>query len=301
MAHAPSGYGEHMQTEQLTWHYDGATIDLGADWSGQGPLVLLLPALSSISTRREMRPLQERLCTNYQTVSIDWPGFGSRPRPRHDWRSEIYSDFLSYLTDAILPPLHAVIAAGHAATFALLHACTHPGIFKRLVLIAPTWRGPLPTMMGGQRPLFDRICQLVDLPVIGPLLYRLNVNRLVIRYMAAGHVYTDTAWLHGERLREKLAVTRLPGARFASVRFVTGKLDPLSTRNEFLDAAQRSPVPLLMVYGAQTPSRSRAEMEALASVPSMRSAKLPLGKLSVHEEFPGLVAEAVEPFLSDRS
>jgi hypothetical protein len=25
-----------MQAEQLTWHYDGKTIELGADWSGQG-------------------------------------------------------------------------------------------------------------------------------------------------------------------------------------------------------------------------------------------------------------------------
>src|SRR6516162_4981748 len=127
-----------MQTEQLTWHYDGTTIELGADWSGQGPLVLLLPALSSISTRREMGPLQERLSTNYQTISIDWPGFGNRPRAHRDWRPKLYSDFLSYLTGSILPPVHAVIAAGHAATFALLHSCTHPGIFKRLVLIAPT-------------------------------------------------------------------------------------------------------------------------------------------------------------------
>ena len=156
-------------------------------------------------------------------------------------------------------------------------------------------------MMDGQRPLFDRICRLVDLPIIGPLLYRPNVNWLVVRYMAAGHVYTDSAWLHGERLREKLAVTRLSGARFSSVRFVTGKLDPLATRTEFLDVAQRSPVPMLMVYGAQTPSRSRAEMEALASVPSIRTAVLPLGKLSLHEEFPDLVAEAIKPFLSDRS
>jgi pimeloyl-ACP methyl ester carboxylesterase len=288
-----------MQTEQLTWHYDGTTIELGADWSGQGPLVLLLPALSSISTRREMGPLQERLSTNYQTISIDWPGFGNRPRAHRDWRPKLYSDFLSYLTGSILPPVHAVIAAGHAATFALLHSCTHPGIFKRLVLIAPTWRGPLPTIMDGQRQLFDRICQLVDLPIIGPLLYRLNVNRLVVRYMAAGHVYTDPAWLHGERLREKLAVTRPAGARFSSVRFVAWKLDPLATRTEFLDVAQRSPVPMLMVYGAQTPSRSRAEMEALASVPSIRTAVLPLGKLSVHEEFPDLVAEAIKPFLLD--
>jgi len=290
-----------MQTEKLTWRHDGMSIELAADWSGQGPLVLLVPALSSISTRREMRPLQERLCANYRTVSIDWPGFGDQPRARHDWRPEIYSDFLSYLSGTVLSPVHAVIAAGHAATFALLHACAHPGSFKRLVLVAPTWRGPLPTMMDGQRPLFDRICRLVDLPIIGPVLYRLNVNRLVIRYMATGHVYTDSAWLHGERLREKLAVTRPSGARFSSVRFVTGKLDPLATRTEFLDAAQRSPVPMLLVYGAQTPPRSLAEMEALESVPSIRTAKLPLGKLSVHEEFPDLVAEAIKPFLSDRS
>jgi len=109
-----------MQTENLTWQRDGMSIELGADWSGQGPLVLLLPALSSISTRREMHPLQERLSANYQTVSIDWPGFGDRPRARHDWRPEIYSDFLSYLTGTVLPPVHAVIAAGHAATFAIL-------------------------------------------------------------------------------------------------------------------------------------------------------------------------------------
>ena len=65
------------------------------------------------------------------------------------------------------------------------------------------------------------------------------------------------------RLREKLAVTRPSGARFASVRFVTGKLDPLATRTEFLDAAQRSPVSMLIVYGAQTPPRSRAEIGSI--------------------------------------
>jgi pimeloyl-ACP methyl ester carboxylesterase len=290
-----------MQTKQLRWRFDSKTIELGCDWSGQGPTVLLLPALSSISTRREMHSLQERLSANYQTIAVDWPGFGNQPRPPHDWQPANYASFLTYLIGTLNSPLFAVIAAGHAATYALAHACAHPETFGRLVLLAPTWRGPLPTMMNGRRPLFDRICRLVDLPIIGPLLYRLNVNRLVVRYMAAGHVYTDSAWLHGERLREKLAVTRPSGARFSSVRFVTGKLDPLATRTEFLDAARRSPVPMLMVYGAQTPSRSRAEMEALGSVPSIRTAVLPLGKLSVHEEFPDLVAEAIKPFLSDQS
>jgi hypothetical protein len=40
-----------MHTKQVTWRLDGKTVELGCDWSGQGPTVLLLPALSSISTR----------------------------------------------------------------------------------------------------------------------------------------------------------------------------------------------------------------------------------------------------------
>ena len=87
-----------------------------------------------------------------------------------------------------------------------------------------------------------------------------------IRYMAAGHVYSDSTGLHRERLREKLAVTRARGARFSSVRFVTGKLDLLGTRAEFLDLARRSKIPMLMIYGAQTPSRSGKEMEGFATV-----------------------------------
>lgn len=290
-----------MQTEQLTWHCDGKAIEIGADWDGRGPKVLLLPALSSISTRCEMRPLQQRLSANYQTLAIDWPGFGDRSSPPLDWRPETYANFLAHVIGRVTPPLHAVIAAGHAATFALAYACAHPKSFNRLILLAPTWRGPLPTMMNGHRPFFDHFCRMVDQPLIGPLLYKMNLNRVVIRHMAAGHVYADPAWLTRERMHEKLAVARAPGARFSSVRFVTGKLDPLATRDEFLGLAQQAAVPMLMVYGAQTPSRSRAEMEALATVPGVQSVCLPAGKLALHEEFHNLVAEAIGPFLIDNS
>jgi hypothetical protein len=46
---------------------NGERIVLGADATGAGPRVLLLPALSSISTRHDMRPLQERLSQRYAT------------------------------------------------------------------------------------------------------------------------------------------------------------------------------------------------------------------------------------------
>jgi pimeloyl-ACP methyl ester carboxylesterase len=288
-----------MECERIVWQWDGRSVDLAMDWQGDGPIVLLLPALSSISTRREMRPLQQRLGAQFRTVAADWPGFGDQPRATLDWRPETYRAFLAFLIGRHLPSVYGVIAAGHGATYALAHSCAYPNSFARLVLLAPTWRGPLPTMMNGQRPVFDRIRRILDQPVVGPLFYRLNVNRFVIRYMAAGHVYSDRSWLHGERLREKLAVTRARGARFSSARFVTGKLDPLAARAEFLDLAHRTGVQMLMIYGAETPPRSRAEMDVLAAQPSMRAVRLPSGKLALHEEFADVVADPIAAFLSD--
>jgi pimeloyl-ACP methyl ester carboxylesterase len=291
-----------MDTRTLDWTWRGKTIRLGADASGTGPKVLLLPALSSISSRREMRALQERLAPRYSTLAVDWPGFGDAARPQVDWTPDAYAAFLAFLLTSVMAHPYAIIAAGHAATYVLKHAAgASPPATARLVLIAPTWRGPLPTVMGGQRPFFERLCRLVDRPGLGPLIYRLNVNRFVMRRMGAGHVYADPAFLGEARLRQKLDVVRAPGARFASVRFVTGRLDPLASREAFLDLARRAAVPILLLYGAETPPRSRAEMEALAAVGGIRTVQLPRGKLAVHEEFPDATIDAIAPFLAEES
>src|ERR1700704_4616803 len=152
-----------MEAAQLTWTWSGKSITLGLDWHGQGPTVLLLPALSSISTRHEMRPLQQRISSQYRTVTVDWPDFGDQPRPPLDWTLDVYAKFLAFVLDTVTPTSHAVIAAGHGASYALAQACAHPRSLGRLVLVAPTWRGPLPTMMNGHRPFFRRLCSMVDL------------------------------------------------------------------------------------------------------------------------------------------
>src|SRR5262249_62177367 len=97
-----------------------------------------------------------------------------------------------------------------AATYALQPAAAAPEATQRLVLLAPTWHGPLPTMMGGDRRFFGRLCRLVDRPGLGPVVYRLNVNRFMVRRMGAGHVYADAAFLNGERLPPKLYLVPQP-------------------------------------------------------------------------------------------
>jgi pimeloyl-ACP methyl ester carboxylesterase len=112
-----------------------------------------------------------------------------------------------------------------------------------------------------------------------------------------GHVYADPDWLTSERLTQKMDVVSAPGARHASIRFVTGMLDLMASRASFLETARGIKEPILVVYGAATPTRSKAEMLALVGLPHVRSVELPFGKLAVHEEFPDAVAEAVRSFL----
>ncbi len=302
-----------IRSRDLHWSWQGQDVVLGVDEAGAGDLVLLFPALSSISTRGEMRPLMERLASDFRVVAVDWPGFGTGSRPPLHWTPDALSAFLNHALQALAvrpqaaaptprdSPRPRVVAAGHAATYVLHHAVHHPGAIDRIALIAPTWRGPLPTMAGGDRPVFARIRRAVEVPFFGPLLYRLNVNDFVVRKMVAGHVYSDARWLTAARLAEKRQVVAAPGARFASAAFVTGGLDRVSSRDDFLTLAMRAALPLLLVYGADTPARSRAEMEALAALPGIRTERLPRGKLAVHEEFPDQVGAAIKPFLGEQS
>ena len=293
--------GVAVAARVLRYDLAGQRVALRADEAGGGPTVVLLPALSTISTRGEMRPLVERLAPRFRVVAVDWPGFGDLPRPRVDWTPDILTDFLARFMSEEAPQAKAIVAAGHAASYALRYALDHPGAVERRALVAPTWRGPRPTMVKGTRPWFARVRAAVDAPGLGALLYRLNISRPVLMRMARAHVYSDPDWLTGGRLDDKRAVTRGSGARHASVRFVTGALDLLASREAFVALARAAAVPILVVYGDESPMRSRAEMEALADLPNVRLAKLDRGKLAVHEEYPDAVAAVVGPFLSEPS
>jgi pimeloyl-ACP methyl ester carboxylesterase len=269
------------------------------DELGEGPSLLALPALSSVSSRKEMRPLAERLAVRFRVVVPDWPGFGTAPAPARPMRPADLQAFLAAFVAERFPsgPV-PIVAAGHAAAYALDLAASRPGAVARLALVAPTWRGPLPTMAQGYKSWQATLRRLVEGSPLGPALYRLNVNRPMVRVMMKEHVLADPARLTPEFLAEKLEVTRRRNARFGTAAFVTGGLDLARSREAFLDLVRRAGVPVLAAWGPQTPKRSAAEMEALAALPGVIRAALPKGALGVHEEEPDAVAAATMGFLT---
>ena len=286
-----------ITSRDIVWKVAGQEVRLGLDEAGEGAPVLLLPALSSISTRQEMHGLIGELAPYFHVVTIDWPGFGDKPRQRLDLNPDLLSDFLEFVLRELVVNPFAIIAAGHAATYVLHYLAGHPGEVSRLVSIAPTWRGPFPTMTGAYKGWFEILRRAVDMPALGDLLYALNLSGPVVDRMVSRHVYSDPGWLKDDALTAKLAVTRAPGARHGSVRFVTGALDRVQSRKGFLELARAAAIPHLVVYGEETPRKSKAEMEALTRLPDVEAVPFRKGKLSLHEEFVFKVGQAILMFL----
>ncbi|MEG4350931.1 alpha/beta hydrolase [Microcoleus sp. LAD1_D3] len=292
-----SNSGNYPATVQkYLWKWKATQIQVIYETRGQGNPVLLLPAFSTVSTREEMRPLAELLASNFQVVSLDWPGFGESDRPRTDYQPQLYHQFLKDFVEGIFNSPVAVVAAGHAAGYAMQLAQSKPNVWSKIVLAAPTWRGPLPTMSKQQSGWHGIVRELVRSPLLGQFLYKLNTAPSFLSLMYRRHVYVDAAKVTPDFIQSKWQVTQKPGARYGSAAFVTGGLDPAKVRSEFTDNFQRLAVPVMVVIAENAPPKSKAEMEALTELPGVESRVIP-GSLGMHEENAEALANAVKSFI----
>jgi pimeloyl-ACP methyl ester carboxylesterase len=279
------------------WEWGGRPIKVAYETVGTGRPVLLLPAFSTVSSREEMRPLAEHLAARgYSCTQVDWPGFGDSTRGRLGYGPRLYHRFLADFASAVVPKGAAVVAAGHAASYVLLLALDRPGVWSHAVLLAPTWRGPLPTAMGEHPSAYAWVRRLVGMPVIGEALYRLNTLRSIIGLMYRRHVYSEASRVTPAFVAKKQHVARRPGARFGSVAFVTGQLDPVSDRAAFLALFDPPPAPILVLCGNATPPSSKAEMAALAEQPGIDLSWV-AGSLGLHGEYARSIADPILRFL----
>ena len=283
-------------TQFYQWQDQGREFRLAYDVRGQGSPILLLPALSTVSTREEMLGIAEVLASDFQVVTLDWLGFGESDRPSLNYARSLYEELLKAFIQAQFKQPIAIVAAGHGAGYAMQIAHRFPSLVSKLVLIAPTWKGPL-RVMGVPSPIAGGIKNLVRTPGIGQTLYALNTTPQFLKFMYRRHVYTNPERLTPEFMTHKHEITQNAGARHAPAAFVTGGLDPMNSHEEFLNVARSINIPMKIIIGEDAPPKSKAEMESLTDLPQIETAHLP-GSLGMHEEYASPVGKAAKLFLS---
>lgn len=282
------------------WDWKGKPITAIYEVLGEGKPILLLPALSTVSSRTEMRGLAERLSEKYQVVALDWIGFGDSSRPAIPYTPALYQAFLRSFVRTIFSDPVVVVAAGHSAGYVMEMAARAHGSstqpWRWVVLVSPTWRGPLPTAMGEHRHFYRILQILINLPLVGQFLYFLNTTPGFLKFMYRRHVFADAKNLTPGLMQQKQQFTKGRNARFASAAFVTGALDAVRKREDWFNWFQPLSIPAMMVIGEQMPHKSRAEVEVLAHFSGVQVHRMP-GSLGLHEEYPDELAEGILPFL----
>ena len=279
------------------WHWQGQPLTIAYETSGSGTPILLLPSFSTVSSRSEMSGLADLLSSQFQVTTVDFPGFGDSSRSRLDYSPLLYHQFVADFVRDIYASLPVtIIAVGHAAGYALNLAARVPTSVAKLVLVAPTWRGPLPTMARGQKPWLKGVRELIRTPILGQFLYQLTTTPSFLAFMYRRHVYADVGTLTPAVLQQKRQITQQPGARFGAAAFVTGGLDPYFDRTTAIADLQSLTISVFVAIGENSPPKSKAEMLAFAEVDRVTSCTLP-GTLGLHEEYPRELAAQVLPFL----
>ncbi|NET05545.1 MAG: alpha/beta hydrolase [Symploca sp. SIO2B6] len=262
---------------------------------GTGNPILLLPAFSTVSSRTEMKGIANLLATNYRVTVVDWLGFGESQCPPVDYSPVLFQHLLGDFIKSVFKSPIILIAAGHAAGYALKFAQDNPDIIYQSILIAPTWQGPL-RVMGLPTVVRNSVKNLVRSPVIGQGLYYLNTTPSFLHLMYKRHVYVDETKLTPEFIARKHQITSKPGARYAPAAFVTGAIDPVADREEFLQLLDSVSIPVLIILAENAPPKSKAEMSAMAELGKVQTVKL-TGTLGIYEESPEAVTEAILNFL----
>ena len=281
-----------LQRATYTWQWQDQTLNIATETLGSGPPVLLLPAFSTVSTRAELSTLAHTLAAHFQVTLLDWPGFGDSDRPPLDYQPALYRAFLQVFVRDTFTEGVAVVAVGHAAGYALALQS-----WSRIVLIAPTWRGPL-TVMGAPASVRKGVRELVRSPLLGQALYGLNTRPGFLKWMYQRHVFVDETQLTPDYIAQRYRNTQKPGARYAPAAFVTGGLDPAGERAEFLVMLEQQLVPVMVIVADQAPPGSKAEMEAMTQLPDVQVTHLP-GSLGMAEEFGDEIAPTILPFLQE--
>lgn len=279
--------------------------------------ILMIPTISDVSTVEEWRVVAKDIVkrkggTNWRATIVDWPGLGYSDRPTLDYNADVMENFLIQFMNAPNSPVSksggselVIFGGGHAATIALRAA--GKGLVKpsAVAAVAPTWAGPLPIVFGRGSEMESRYGLLrgtLRAPAVGWMMYNMLVsNEKAIQSQYKSHVYADPDNVTPDIIENRYALTKRKGARYVPAAFLTGLLDPVQSREEFLAlfAELEGKIPIMVVSTSNCPKRSKAEIDALKGAKGVSKFVEVPGALLPQEEYPSAVAEELYKFLQD--
>ncbi|NLX09947.1 MAG: alpha/beta fold hydrolase [Chloroflexi bacterium] len=255
------------------------------DVSGTGRPLVLLHAINAAASAFEMRPFFERYRGQRPVYALDLPGFGFSERSKREYTPELYTDAIIALLREVVQEPADVIALSLTGEFAARAALEAPDTINSLVLISPTG-----LQAEDNRSSSPATHALLSFPVWSQAFFDFLTLQPVIRYyLAKSFVGPVDDRLAGYAYR----TAHQPGARYAPLAFVSGKLHTAGIRESVYEKLTQS----VQVLFDQDPYTSfEALPTLLAQYDNWHAERVVPTRGLPHFEQMDLTAVAVEPF-----
>jgi pimeloyl-ACP methyl ester carboxylesterase len=216
------------------------------DRQAQGRPLFLIHSVNAAASSYEMGPIFSRFRSSRPVIAMDLPGFGFSDRTRQDYSPRLYHEAILETLARTTSEPPDVVALSLGCEFAARAALIEPERFHSLTFISPTGfsapRQMRASQQAGQSGSADRTYRALSARLWGRPLYDLIATKASIRFFLkqsfVGPVPEDM-------IDYAYATSHQPGAEYAPLRFVSGKL---FTPNIFPAFYDRLEQPVLVVF-----------------------------------------------------
>ena len=280
---------------------------------GAGPPIVLLHAFGPGYDSRQWGPAAEELARHYRVLAPDLPGWGRsapvEPRP------ELYLASLADLLVGVVRDPAVLVAAGHAAPYAVHLAAALPDQVRALALVAPAGSD---SDLGGAADASDAdaadgtgqlsavhppagqlLAELLAVPLLRVSVLDALTSRAALAHHLRRHAYAAPERVDAALVEHHYRVSHLPAHREALAAYWRGELE-LSTA----DALRRLRMPVWIGRGAAgraaEPDRADSATASLLP-PASRIETLHDSRELPHAEQPLAFSRALTRFLAQLS
>lgn len=154
--------------------------------TGSGKPILLIHNLNAVSSSYEWNNLIPLLSEHYTVYALDLLGCGRSEKVNTTYTNYLYVQLITDFIKSVIGHRINIIATGESSAIPIMACSNEPDLFDQIMLINPLKISEFSQIPGKTAKLYKKI---VELPILGTLLYHIAVSKKFIRENAVKNIF----------------------------------------------------------------------------------------------------------------
>lgn len=276
------------------WGAKSCQLSYYSDTDASGTPIVLIHSINAAASAYEMRNIFSMYRGKRPVYALDLPGFGFSERSDREYSPELYKNAILDLMEQVIGEPADVVTLSLGGEFASFAALERPEFFRSITMISPTGFTNRQNKTRGQsaadNDTTDSAYNFLSNPVISQPIYDLLVTRVSMRYFLSLSFHGP---VDEQLLEYDYATSHQPGAHYAPIYFVSGKLFTPDIKTRTYEKLEH---PVMVIYDRDNFAGFDTLPDILERRPNWRARRIPNTLGLPQFERPDKVQEALDNF-----